>query len=64
MSSGTGSTGAAAAAIARGVVETPVRVLTPAGALDIRWEQDNILLAGPAELIAEGQFFWKGSQTK
>ena len=64
MSSGTGSTGAAAAAVARGVAETPVRVLTPAGPLDLRWEQDNILLAGPAELIAAGEFFWKGNQTK
>ncbi|HTM14754.1 MAG TPA: diaminopimelate epimerase [Bryobacteraceae bacterium] len=61
MSSGTGSTGAAAAAVARGLAETPVRVLTPAGALDLRWEQDNILLAGPAELVAAGEFFWKGN---
>jgi diaminopimelate epimerase len=59
MSSGTGSTGAAAAAVARGVVETPVRVLTLAGPLDLRWEQNSILLAGPAELIAVGEFFWK-----
>jgi diaminopimelate epimerase len=64
MSSGTGSTGAAAAAVARGEVETPVRVLTLAGPLDLRWEQDNILLAGPAELVAAGEFFWKGNQTK
>jgi len=64
MSSGTGSTGAAAAALARGMVATPVRVLTPAGPLDLRWEQDDILLAGPAELVAAGEFFWKGNQTK
>ena len=64
MSSGTGSTGAAAAAVARALVETPVCVLTPAGPLDLRWEQDNILLAGPAELVAAGEFFWKGNQTK
>jgi diaminopimelate epimerase len=64
MSSGTGSTGAAAAAVARGLAETPVRVLTPAGALDLRWEQDNVLLAGPAELVAAGEFFWKGNQSK
>jgi hypothetical protein len=38
--------------------------LTPAGPLDLRWEQYNILLAGPAELIAAGEFFWKGNQTK
>ena len=64
MSSGTGSTGAAAAAVARGVVETPVRVLTPAGPLDLRWENQSIFLAGPAELIGAGEFFWKGNQTK
>jgi diaminopimelate epimerase len=64
MSSGTGSTGAGAAALARGVVEAPVRVLTPAGPLDLRWENQSIFLAGPAELIGTGEFFWKGNQTK
>ena len=64
MSSGTGSTGAAAAAVARAMVESPVRVLTPAGPLDLRWENQSIFLAGPAELIGTGEFFWKGNQTK
>ena len=64
MSSGTGSTGGAAAAVARGVAETPVRVLTPAGPLDLRWENQSIFLAGPAELIGTGEYFWKGNQTK
>jgi len=64
MSSGTGSTGAAAAAVARGLVESPVRVLTPAGPLDLRWENQSIFLAGPAELIGTGEYFWKGNQTK
>lgn len=64
MSSGTGSTGAAAAAIARGVVSPPVRVLTPAGPLELRWEDRAILLAGPAEIIGSGEFFWKGTETK
>ncbi len=58
MSSGTGSTGAAAAALARGLVTSPVRVLTPAGPLDLRWENHNILLAGPAEIVAAGEFYW------
>ncbi len=58
MSSGTGSTGAAAAALARGLVESPVHVLTPAGPLDLRWEGADILLAGPAEIVAEGVFFF------
>jgi diaminopimelate epimerase len=64
MSSGTGSTGAAAAAVARGVVEPPVRVLTPAGPLGLRWEHGSIFLAGPAELIGSGEFFWKGTDSK
>ena len=63
MSSGTGSTGAAAAALARGFVESPVRVLTPAGPLDLRWENEAILLAGPAELVANGEYFWKGNES-
>jgi len=62
MSSGTGSTGAAAAAWARGSVATPVRVLTPAGPLDLRWEGDDILLEGPAEIAATGEFYWEGKQ--
>jgi diaminopimelate epimerase len=55
MSSGTGSTGAAAMAVARGMAKSPVRVLTPAGPIDLRFEGD-ILLVGPAEIVAEGMF--------
>jgi diaminopimelate epimerase len=58
MSSGTGSTGAAAAAYARGLVQSPVRVMTPAGPLDLRWEREDLLLAGPAEIVASGEFYW------
>ena len=58
MSSATGSTGAAAAALARGLVLNPVRVITPAGPLDLRWENHDILLAGPAEIVASGEFYW------
>jgi len=56
MSSGTGSTGAAAMAAARGMVESPVRVLTPAGPIDLRFDGD-IYLTGPAEIVAEGVYF-------
>jgi diaminopimelate epimerase len=59
MSSGTGSTGAAAAALARGLVKNPVRVLTPAGPLDLQWENQDILLAGPAEIVASGEYYWE-----
>ena len=59
MSSGTGSAGAAAAALARGWVRSPVHVLTPAGPLELRVENDDICLEGPAEIVAEGQFFYE-----
>jgi len=55
MSSGTGSTGAAVAAVALGMAQSPVRVLTPAGAIDLRLEED-VFLTGPAEIVAEGHF--------
>lgn len=54
MSSGTGSTGAAAAAVARGMARSPVRVLTPAGPLDLRFGDGEVFLTGPAIIIAEG----------
>lgn len=57
LSSGTGSTGAAAAAILRKVAASPVRVLTEAGeSLNLRWD-DSIYLTGPAEIVATGEFF-------
>jgi diaminopimelate epimerase len=55
MSSGTGSTGAFAAAVLRGLVRSPARVLTPAGMLDLRWGAE-IFLTGPAEIVAEGVY--------
>jgi diaminopimelate epimerase len=58
MSSGTGSTGAAAAAVARGLARSPLQVLTPAGPLDLRWEGEDILLTGPAEIVASGEFYF------
>jgi diaminopimelate epimerase len=61
MSSGTGSTGAVAAAMARGLISSPVQVLTPAGALELRCDLNitkDITLIGPAEIIAEGAFYY------
>ncbi len=55
-SSGTGSTGAAVAAILRDVADSPVEIKTAAGSLLIRW-QESVFLTGPAELIGEGRFF-------
>jgi diaminopimelate epimerase len=56
MSSGTGSTGAALAAIARGLAASPVTILTEAGPLHLR-RDDSTYLTGPAELVARGEFY-------
>ncbi len=58
MSSGTGSTGAVVAAILGGIAKSPVCVLTPAGPLKLRWE-DEVFLAGPAEIVAGGEFYFE-----
>jgi diaminopimelate epimerase len=62
MSSGTGSTGAAAAAAARGLVESPVEVRTEAGPLTARWQDDDVFLTGPAEIVAAGEFYFSQEQ--
>ncbi|MCP5114593.1 MAG: diaminopimelate epimerase [bacterium] len=62
LSSGTGSIGAAVAAILRGVAKSPVTVSTPAGPLEVRWDT-SVCLTGPAEIVADGNFYWSGQQT-
>lgn len=57
-SSGTGSTGAMAASVLRGLVQSPVTVHTPAGTLNLSWE-DAICLLGPAEITTTGQFVYR-----
>ena len=59
-SSGTGSVGAAAASVLRGLTRSPVRVDTPAGPLDVRWD-DGVFLTGPAEIVAQGHYHWRSS---
>jgi diaminopimelate epimerase len=61
LSSGTGSTGAAVAAILRKVASSPVTVQTPAGeSLQLRWD-DSVYLTGPAEIIGTGEFYVQGA---
>jgi diaminopimelate epimerase len=57
MSSGTGATGAAFASIHRHTARSPVQVLTPAGPLELRLQDSEMLLTGPAEIIAHGEFY-------
>jgi len=56
LSSGTGSTGAAVAAILRKLASSPVDVRAPGDTLRLRWD-DSVFLTGPAELVATGEFF-------
>jgi diaminopimelate epimerase len=58
MSSGTGSTGAAVTAIARGLAVSPVTVITPAGNLVLAWKEpkSSVSLIGPAQIIADGNY--------
>jgi diaminopimelate epimerase len=56
LSSGTGSSAAAAAAIAAGRCTSTVRVAAPGGSQFVRWE-DQLYLRGSADLICRGEFF-------
>ena len=58
MSSGTGSTGAAATGARLGWVSNPVTIRTPAGPLETRSEEGEIYLAGPAQIIGGGEFYF------
>ena len=47
-----------AAAIRRGLAKSPVHVLTPAGPLELRWDE-SIFLTGPAVLTVDGIFHYE-----
>ena len=58
MSSGTGSCGAVVACILNGFTGRAVKVRTLAGTLEVAWHEDKeVLLTGPAELIADGVYY-------
>jgi diaminopimelate epimerase len=63
MSSGTGSTGAAAAAVLRNAVKSPIDVRTPAGVLPVRWDSAGLFLTGPAEIVAGGEFYFESESS-
>lgn len=60
LSSGTGATGAAAAALLLGAVSTPVTVETEFCPLYIRTEGESLYLTGPAEILARGRTVFAG----
>ena len=57
-SSGTGAAVAAVAAILSGDVESPVKVVTTAGDMHLRWEDNGVILEGPAVIVAMGEYRW------
>jgi diaminopimelate epimerase len=57
MSSGTGSSASAFAAIATGKVKSPVRVVAPGGAQTVAWENGELSLTGPARILCRGEFY-------
>jgi diaminopimelate epimerase len=59
MSSGTGSTGVAAASILRGFTGRDVTVHTQAGPLRFHWpdHESDITMEGPAEIVASGHYY-------
>jgi diaminopimelate epimerase len=57
QSSGTGSCASAAAAMATGRAESPVKVHAPGGTQSVRREGNTIFLRGPARLVCRGEFF-------
>jgi diaminopimelate epimerase len=58
MSSGTGSCGAVVACVLNGFTRRTVKVRTLAGTLEVTWPEDKeVLLSGPAELIADGAYY-------
>ncbi len=61
LSSGTGATASAVAAIHAGRADSPITVRTEGGTLEVRWEKDDLTLTGPAEITARGEFLWHSS---
>jgi diaminopimelate epimerase len=59
MSSGTGSCGAAVAAILNGLTDRHVRVRTEAGTLEVAWPADGeVTLTGPAVRVMSGNYLY------
>ena len=57
LSSGTGSSAAAVAAVLNGFVDSPVRVITELGFLEVDWEPGRELrLTGPATVVCSGRY--------
>jgi diaminopimelate epimerase len=61
MSSGTGSTGAFFASVARGLLDSRATVQTLAGPLAFRIEGVEVLMQGPAAIVAAGEYYFEAA---
>ena len=60
MSSGTGSCAAVVACVLNRRTGHQVRVVTPAGSLQVAWPaKGNVILTGPVELVARGTYYYR-----
>ena len=59
LSSGTGAASSAIAAVHAGSAEYPVTVVTEGGELQVESRDSEIVLTGPAEIVAEGVFLFR-----
>lgn len=57
LSSGTGSSAAAVAAIFSGKASSPVEVIAPGGTQTVQWVNDEVILYGSARLLCRGEFY-------
>ena len=57
LSSGTGSSASAAAAMTVGRTNRTVSVLSPGGPQTVVWEGDQLILDGPAHIVCQGSYF-------
>ena len=63
LASGSGSCAVAVAAIGRGLVESPVRVVLDGGTVKVEWsgeEGEPVHITGPAEYVCEGELLPEG----
>lgn len=61
LASGTGAVAAVAAALDAGWAQSPAAVRTEGGILEVRYEDGQFFLTGPAEIIGTGEFYWRSS---
>jgi diaminopimelate epimerase len=55
LASGSGSCAAAVAAVRRGLVGSPVRVVLDGGVVEVEWEGEAVYMTGPAEYVCAGE---------